>query len=636
MQLTEKRRGDSLKLTIKQLLRTPLRTGLFTILIALAVLLQSVGIQLCSQSLSILSEVDESFVTVGTIGQNPDSYRTVIDGLESYDIEEYSEAVSLDELDGLDYVTEPEHRPVLLSHMYSTESGRSIQTSYNAQSNRYRRTLVVFRPTRDFIFVPTEEQTENGEYNVENNRIEIVEILYGDSHADFTTKNLILMAYESVNGDEPAVLEEGREYIGWFTDSADVRIGNVSLYAETPYIVTGGDEYGTEEEKLPCVAEYTEDFFETELGQKYQQIIEDYHFLTDDDTFAVIPVGSLDMYQAFDESEAVITKGRAITEEEYESGAKVCMISETTNMNGDGNSYVTVGDRIIISPYAAYYCEKPMLVSFGQRGIWLDDRWLESGFSETEGEEYEIVGIYYSKNQEQEKPDSEYYMPDETVIIPSKSVDVGGYDILSGSVLSHETTSFVIENGTIDSFLTEFDKLGLDNISIEFDDMGYTNIVKGTKSVLRISVILLVSGIVSALSVIILFVFLQIFRKKAEAAISISLGTGIRKSAVNLVLSVMLVIIAGTVVGSLAGAVSVDRISEAAYSSAQESGIDRTYSDVKVSDGGFEYTADYSFDPVPFAVSAVSLILVSLMISSGAAIKTVSTEPMKLLAKAGE
>lgn len=614
-----------------------MRTVLFIVLIALAVVLLSVGVQLCSQSLSILGEIDSNFVTVGTIGQNPDSTRTVVDGTDTYEEAYYSAPVKLESLSGLDYLQAPEHMPVLLSHMYRSGTENSIKTSNNAQYNKYLRTLLVFKPTRDFILVPTDEQIDSGEYNVEQNRIEIVDILYGNKYADFTYKKLILMSYEGLNGEEPTTLKEGELYVGWFSQTSESGAGasNVSLFALTPYLSVSADEYSTETEQLPSIAEYSDDFFETELGKKYQNVIDSLKFMTDDNTFSVMPVESLDAYQAFDESEAVIVQGRAITDEEYASGAKVCMISETTNQNGDGN-YVTIGDKITISPYSRYYCEKPMLVSYSQRGVWTNDLYPSDGFEEIEGEEYEIVGIYYSKNQEQARIDSEYYMPDEAVIIPAKSVDLESYPILQGSVLSHETCSFVIENGSIDSFLTAFDALGLDNLDVEFDDMGYTSIAKGTKSVLRISVILLVSGAVSALSILILFSFLQIVRKKSEAAISISLGTGIRKSAARLILSVMLVVVMGTAVGSVAGALSVDKISEAAYNSAQQSSISRLYSDVKVSNGGYEYTADYSFDPKPFALSAACILAVSLMISGGAAYKIVTTEPMKLLQKAGE
>ncbi len=626
-----------MKFVLKQLVRTPLRTVLFIVLIALAVVLLSVGVQLCSQSLSILDEIDSNFVTVGTIGQNPDSTKTVVDGTDTYEEAYYSAPVKLDSLTGLDYVSAPEHMPVLLSHMYRSSTGKAIKTSNYAQYNKYLRTLIVFKPTRDFILVPTDEEVESGEYNVEQNRIEVEEILWGNKYADFTYKSLVLISCEGTNGEEPQKLEEGKLYIGWFSETSETGTGtsNISLFAQTPYLSVSADEYSTETERLPSVAEYSDDFFDTELGKKYQTVTDDLKFMTDDNTFAVMPVESLETYPAFDESEAVIVKGRAITEEEYESGAKVCLISETTNQDGDGN-YVTIGDKITITPYSRYYCEKPMLVSYSKRGVWTNDLWPSDGFMQSEGEEYEIVGVYYSKNQEQDKIDSEYYMPDEAVIIPSKSVNMDDYPILQGSVLSHETCSFVIENGTIDTFLTNFDALGLDNLDIEFDDMGYTTIAKGTKSVLRISVILLVSGAVSALSILILFSFLQIVRKKSEAAISISLGTGIKRSAARLILSVMTVVVVGTAVGSLAGALSVDKISEAAYNSAQESGVSRLYSDVKVSNGGYEYTVDYSFNPKPFALSAACVLAVSLMISGGAAYKIVSTEPMKLLQRAGE
>ncbi len=72
-----------------------MRTVLFIVLIALAVVLLSVGVQLCSQSLSILDEIDSNFITVGTIGQNPDSTRTVVNGLDTYEETYYSAPLNL-------------------------------------------------------------------------------------------------------------------------------------------------------------------------------------------------------------------------------------------------------------------------------------------------------------------------------------------------------------------------------------------------------------------------------------------------------------------------------------------------------------------------------------------------------------
>ena len=105
--------------SIRQILRTPLRSGLFLVLISLSATLLTLGVVLYRMGDQNMRRLEEVFMTIGLVSQPADSYETgKIWDAENKEYYEYSTAI-YDEyikpeallFEGADYIQPPVHRP---------------------------------------------------------------------------------------------------------------------------------------------------------------------------------------------------------------------------------------------------------------------------------------------------------------------------------------------------------------------------------------------------------------------------------------------------------------------------------------------------------------------------------------------
>lgn len=92
------------------------------------------------------------------------------------------------------------------------------------------------------------------------------------------------------------------------------------------------------------------------------------------------------------------------------------------------------------------------------------------------------------------------------------------------------TTSFRIENGTIQEYLEKWNRQGIDRVEITFYDGGYTQMEAGIDNMRQISRILILMGLVLVLMVLLYFTWLFIIRQGERTAIERCLGLS-RKNA---------------------------------------------------------------------------------------------------------
>ena len=112
--------------SIKQLLRTPMKSFLFVFLLACVTMLMVFGSVLLVQTDTHISQVESTFTTIGMVEQKPSSTRTVIyeDGcgnIETATYDVYDELLTLDVLnfEGADYIQPPEDRRCYLAKAYT-------------------------------------------------------------------------------------------------------------------------------------------------------------------------------------------------------------------------------------------------------------------------------------------------------------------------------------------------------------------------------------------------------------------------------------------------------------------------------------------------------------------------------------
>ena len=182
----------------------------------------------------------------------------------------------------------------------------------------------------------------------------------------------------------------------------------------------------------------------------------------------VVLTDSLMSIYNFNSGKTPVKQGRAFTDEEYVSGAQVCVISSAlAKANG-----LKVGDTLDMQFYNRGRLNSDKV------GLITDTELYAPYFSGitpiTESMKYEIVGIYESSGR---FLFGEHDFTPNTIFIPSASMTDGAVrENLNADwePVPTKLTSIVIENGKLDEFQEEMKSLGFENCFIYCDENGMT------------------------------------------------------------------------------------------------------------------------------------------------------------------
>ena len=293
--------------------------------------------------------------------------------------------------------------------------------------------------------------------------------------------------------------------------------------------------------------------------------------------FTVIPTNSLDLLPAFHDRSAMLTEGRAITDGEFASGARVCLVSKGfLGING-----LYIGDKLPLSLVYSMY---------GQCWKWDSGDGFGGTFSplNAEGElyepfweaEYEIVGTYDMPFNEEFKYclDTGKGIKGDSIIIPAKSVEASDENnIAYYAPMNAWTTSFIIPNGTIE----EFDKRlheavpEASKLVITYDDSGYGEVKESLNNARLSGLLLFLVALLAAMAVIVLLLYFFVVKEKKRTAIERSLGMTKNQCRVSLVSGLVIIALTASLLGSIAGAVLVEK---ADFSVGEQEEFDSEYS----------------------------------------------------------
>lgn len=173
-------------------------------------------------------------------------------------------------------------------------------------------------------------------------------------------------------------------------------------------------------------------------------------------SFPVLGTQALETMYVFNQSDAVMIEGRSFTQEEYASGAKVCVISETAALTGG----IGVGDTIHLSQYITGLNGNEGNTSLYTIGLGSElnnptvGRFPPDEYV-TEHEAFIVVGIY----QLQRSWDSSTFsITPNTIFIPQTAQISGGYGgaayIATESTLYEEPLDYLYPNGTYGIYLS--------------------------------------------------------------------------------------------------------------------------------------------------------------------------------------
>ena len=192
----------------------------------------------------------------------------------------------------------------------------------------------------------------------------------------------------------------------------------------------------------------------------------------------VLAVNHLEALADFAAGTTMVTQGRSISQTEYDSGAAVCLVSESlARENG-----LNVGD---VLPLSLYEYDQDLRYSYiheynPRPSCYLPDQ----GFRQET--EYTIIGLYRQSNEWVTTPTS--FTPN-SVFVPEKSVNC---QTVTGSC--GVWSSLVLQNGTADQMEARLEENDLGG-TVTYYDQGYSDIVESLDGYTRVSRTVLLVGL---------------------------------------------------------------------------------------------------------------------------------------------
>ena len=315
------------------------------------------------------------------------------------------------------------------------------------------------------------------------------------------------------------------------------------------------------------IYEYDELKSKPEMLKKYEQIARAYYI--NSRSFGVMTTNDLTGIPAFHLGNMFIPEGRMITEEEYASGAKVCMIStDLAKLQG-----WNVGDKIDFSFYE--YNNFVNATIWGSRlsprYTYTDpDHFFDNG-------EYEIVGVYNVRplTGTSAVSASAVSVPWNTIYIPEKSLENAPAEEdrpVTGALLT-----IWLENGKIEPFIARMNELGITGAKqgdyearFTFYDQGYSRIQPSLEALSGTAELLLILS--SSLLVIaaLLLAFFYAQSQKQSIGTMRLLGCSKARAFAAVMLSALIIAVTGALIGAAIGHALTASVGESIMASANQ------------------------------------------------------------------
>ena len=622
-----------IKNSIKQLFRTPFKTGLFLVLIMLAGMFFSLGSCLWIINSSTINAYEKNFSTIGTVEQRASSIRQEYDwdaqlkDYKQYQFSEYATIlpISLLSFEGANYIQVPEKR--------------SFYGSYAPEYKLVKDDILPINPILIAEISPLEDGIPD-----ESMKVKVNKIIWGDSvyeGAEIWFCNHQQPNPEPLYKDKSyaVVLSNGASWAhgGKYEESGGTVMGTLE-YSPWPLSST---QYAPDGSKLPDLVpedslektspyfEITEGFYDTEIGIKIQNLIAGNKMIQK--SLPVNGTNATILLMPFYNGDAYITEGRDISAEEYVAGDKVCLVSKVFAQNND----LILGSMVHLQ---LYYTNSsyPARTNYDISGMvgYSSGQVVDANgdlYSVFEDSQYRIMGIY---DIAPGASTGKYSMGGNEVIVPMKSIEnQDKYNIVRYGPMKGETTSFQIPNGTIEEFMIAWEKYGTDELEITFYDKGYSKLKTGLDNMKHMSQLLLVVGLLMIIFILLFFSHLFITKQKMRTAIERCLGMEKKDCRRSLLIGIVLILLVGGMLGSIAGGILSQSISA---KNLNKNYYDTAYSsvaDVSIEEISQENQMDLLLIFVISLSSMGLIVLLGTTISVYKINQNLDCEPMKLLSE---
>ena len=582
----------------KQLLRTPLRTLIFCLALAVVIGLLCVTLGLRLATERAVATIEDMYVTVAVIPRVVQSqYASTADyNFAKTQAKQLYDALTKGDI-VLENVIDQEYHTWSLAYdlnCVTPISGDYTSDEYSFEMNKPQN-LALFAVTCTEAMLAKENPTYDAEGKPSGVHREYAFVfdVHGAPiiHSDLTAPEKLALSTDKtrVNGD--MLFETGHNYLVWgYYDSVGESAGKLTLSSDvtnTHAMSNGLISQGTlrddlwESEKilyincpkkttplykLPIMGEYTgsyEVYLEADPTGMWAKLEE---FLNIEySTLRVNSANEIRSLLSFAIGKSYLIEGTSFSAEDLEQGNKVAIISDAlAEANG-----LKVGDTLDLHFYSSSWRVTNNLTSvqaevgtpkvtsiYGVQKADHPEAYTENDSSKPYAVNdglYTIVGIYGGSSWQ----DDYRYMHPNTVIVPQNALEKAS--IISGQY--ELCYSLLIPNGAIDAVEEEMIAQGYGD-RLSYYDGGYSVIMPNVKSIydsaVFVNIIAITLWAIVVLTVLTLFVLMLL----PAGRVKYRLGTGKRAIFGQMMFSTMLILVPAGVLGCLGGVMLYDRALE--------------------------------------------------------------------------
>ena len=506
-----------LKHSTKSVLRSPLKSILFVLLLSAAILFVSLGSSMLYSADRMLQQADEQFTTVISL-----KYGGLHDERGAWADEAFQETIA-----DLDIQALLDHPAVL-----AMDTEREI-FAYAGDDTDIVQKASPFAYINIFTFSPR--------YFADDETWVVMshDSLFGDEVGE-----LILVKVNPLTKDGELIPEfiPGHEYLGaaLITYVNNTRVATFIKASDLTNHTLGVLD------SAPEVIDITDspDYFDSEYGDMWDLLIQSIRII--DESFSVTVSSYLPIMAAFHQNQTWLTDGAfEINEGTAETvDQDVCYISDrVASLLG-----LEVGDSW------------PLKFHYTDQGDPAFSYWEEDSFNYEA--DIRIAGIF------NEVPGLSF-----TVYMPYPSWVEKAPD-------NYEFMRVQIDNKEVEPYLAHIDGYLSEIVEVTVEDQGYANAIKPIHTLKNQAITLTSISAVAGIAVSILFSYLFISRQRETAQIMMMMGTGRPKTVSYLLYGILLVALIATIVGTLvAGAFDI-RMTETVWQALQDApGLDERYSE---------------------------------------------------------
>ena len=330
----------------------------------------------------------------------------------------------------------------------------------------------------------------------------------------------------------------------------------VSYVDENGRTVTVSKEEYAEKYRIPTIAKLdcgVEDFLSSAAGASWQEAYG--RAQINNHAFALIGVDKLSHLADFALEKAKIVQGRDFTQEELDSGSRVCIIYEAlAQANG-----LSVGDTVTMQLYRS--SAGLPYQSSGALNPSASFYFGDGSFEETAS--YTIVGICRGASAFADVAQDAYSFTANTIFAPKASV---GMEMETGKSILFNT--LIVQNGRLEQFQELVLQHGLGG-RFKCYDQGYSTIAANFHNYKALARQILIIGVVLYAMMMVLYLLLYPSSMRKSVRTMQSLGVGYGKRVFHVLMSAMSMVAVASLLGFLLGNYLWDYVVEALRASTE-------------------------------------------------------------------